>query len=210
MRRLLRLWFGLTEPVSPAAYALSGFGLMGLKYVVEALVIHQFTGRWLTPLDYFSPLLTSRQAVVGDADFLLLFLIVWTLPFLWIGVSMTVRRAEDAGLSPFVALLYFVPVVNYVLMLTLCAIPSRAPRAAPTPARPMTAGGGDAIRSAFLGVGLGVVIALAMVGLSVLVFGAYGTTLFVATPFVMGATAEWSAASRGCPPDPDHRWARRE
>lgn len=73
MRPLLRLWFGLTEPVSRVAYALSGFGLMGLKYAVEALLVHHFTGRRLTPLDYFSPLLTSRQAVVGDADWLLVF-----------------------------------------------------------------------------------------------------------------------------------------
>ena len=189
MTRLLRLWFGLTEPVSPTAYAGSGFGLMGLKYVVEALLIHQFTGRWLTPLDYFSPLLTSRQAAVGDADFLLLFLIVWTLPFLWIGVSMTVRRAEDAGRSPFLALLYFVPVVNYLLMLALCVLPSRAPSPPQTLARREAIERGNVIRSAFLGAGLGVAIALGMVGLSVLVFGSYGTTLFVGTPFVMGATA---------------------
>ena len=53
----------------------------------------------------------------------------------------------------------------------------------------MSADGGDATRSALLGVGVGVLIAVAMVGLSVLAFGSYGTTLFVATPFVMGATA---------------------
>src|SRR5882672_1079305 len=116
-RRLLRLWFGLAEPVSRTAYALSGFGLMGLKYVSETVLVHQVTGRWLTPLDYASPLLTSRQAVVGGGSLLVAALVVWTLPFLWIGVSMTMRRAEDAGRSPFLALLYFVPLVNYVTML---------------------------------------------------------------------------------------------
>ena len=189
MRRLLRLWFGLTEPVTRTTYAVTGFGLMVVKYAVEALVVHHFAGRWLTPLDYFNPLLTGRHAAVGDSDGLLAFLIVWTLPFLWIGVSMTVRRAEDAGLTPFLALLYFVPVVNYFLMLTLCVRPSRAPSAPQTLARRDATERGHAIRSAFLGVGLAVVIALVMVGLSVLAFGAYGTTLFVATPFVMGATA---------------------
>lgn len=113
-RRLLRLWFGLAEPVSRTAYALSGFGLMGLKYVTEAVLVHHVTGRWLTPLDYFNPLLTSRLAAVGGSDLLSAALIAWTLPFLWIGVSMTMRRAEDAGRSPFLALLYFVPLVNYV------------------------------------------------------------------------------------------------
>jgi hypothetical protein len=43
--------------------------------------------------------------------------------------------------------------------------------------------------SALLGVALGTAIAVAMVGVSVLVFGAYGTTLFAATPFVMGAAS---------------------
>ena len=52
-------------------------------------------------------------------------MIAWTLPFLWIGVSMTMRRAEDAGRSPFLALLYFVPLVNYATMLILCVLPSR-------------------------------------------------------------------------------------
>jgi len=65
-RRLLRLWFGLSEPVSRRAYALSGFGLMGLKYVTEAVLIHYVTGRWLTPLDYGNPLISSRRAAIGS------------------------------------------------------------------------------------------------------------------------------------------------
>src|SRR2546429_3054376 len=34
----------------------------------------------------------------------------------WIGVSMTLRRAADAGRSPWWGLLFFVPVVNYAVM----------------------------------------------------------------------------------------------
>jgi len=188
-RRLIRLWFGLSEPVSRRAYALSGFGLMSLKYAAEIGLVHHLTGRWLTPLDYGSPLLTSRLAAVGGSGLLSGAMIAWTLPFLWIGVSMTMRRAEDAGRSPFLALLYFVPLVNYATMLVLCVLPSR-PRAAdrlPSLGAPR----GHALRSALLGVGLGLAIAIAMVGASVMVFGQYGTTLFVATPFVMGAAAAY-------------------
>src|SRR5439155_116718 len=47
-----------------------------------------------------------------------------TLPFLWIGVAMTLRRAVDAGRSPWLALAFFVPLVNYVVMLALCRIPT--------------------------------------------------------------------------------------
>ena len=189
VRRLLRLWFGLSEPVSRTAYALSGFGLMGLKYVTEAGLVHHVTGRWLTPLDYGSPFITSRLAAVGGSDVLSAAIIAWTLPFLWIGVSMTMRRAEDAGRSPFLALLYFVPLVNYATMLILCVLPSRPRTAERLPST--EAQRGHALRSALLGVGVGLAIAMAMVGVSVMIFGQYGTTLFLATPFVMGAAAAY-------------------
>jgi len=188
-RRLLRLWFSLSEPVSRRAYALSGFGLMGLKYLTEAGLVHQVTGRWLTPLDYFNPLLTSRLAAVGGSNLLTGAMVIWTLPFLWIGVSMTMRRAEDAGRSAFLALLYFVPLVNYATMLILCVLPSRPPDGDRLPSR--GAPPGHAVRSALLGVGVGLAIATAMVGVSVMAFGQYGTTLFLATPFVMGAAAAY-------------------
>jgi uncharacterized membrane protein YhaH (DUF805 family) len=188
-RHLLRLWFGLREPVSRTAYALSGFGLMGLKYVTETGLVHHVTGRWLTPLDYFNPLLTSRLAAVGGSNLLTGAMITWTLPFLWIGVSMTMRRAEDAGRSPFLALLYFVPLVNYATMLVLCVVPSRPRKAGGFPS--VEAQSGHALRSALLGVGVGLAIAIAMVGISVMAFGQYGTTLFLATPFVMGAAAAY-------------------
>jgi hypothetical protein len=186
--RLLRLWFGLTEPVSRRAYALSGFGLMTFKYVVEALVIRAVTGNWLLPQHYLNPLLTSRQHLVRNADWLLPVLVVWTLPFLWIGVSMTLRRAVDAGKSPFLSLLYFAPILNYVLMVVLCLLPSRIPDQGRVMG-PAELSMDARFRSALLGIVLGVGIALGMVGLSVAVFGVYGTTLFFATPVVMGAVS---------------------
>lgn len=189
-RRLLSLWFGVDARVSRRAYAASGFSLMALKYAVEATVVHAVAGRWPSPLDYLSPLLAARAALVRGHDWLLWALVLWTLPFLWIGVSMTLRRAEDAGRSRLLAALYFVPIFNYVLMLVLCLLPSRPGAVPPVPAAAMGAGPRrDSMRSALLGAGLGVLIALLMVGGSVLVFGSYGTTLFVATPFVMGAAS---------------------
>src|SRR6266699_4298697 len=56
----------------------------------------------------------------------LLGLALWTLPFLWIGFGMSVRRAADAGRSAWWALLFFVPVLNYVLMVTLSLLPTAA------------------------------------------------------------------------------------
>ncbi len=185
--KYLALWFG-SPPVTRRAYATSGFGLMALKYVIEALVVHQVTGRWFSPLDYLNPLLTARQTALAGNDGLLAAMAVWTLPFLWIGVSMTWRRLEDAGCPPLLAALYFVPLLNYLLMLTLCGLPSR-PRTSTERPGSVAAGAREGMRSALLGAALGTAIALLMTGASVLVFGAYGTTLFAATPFVMGAAS---------------------
>ena len=189
--RLISLWFGLAAPVSRRAYAASGFGLMALKYAVEAEAIRQVSGGWLSPLVYLNPLLSARTAGLDGRDWLVWALALWTLPFLWVGVSMTLRRAEDAGRSPFLALLYFVPVVNYLLMLALCVLPSR-PRAEPRGAPETSAGARDGLRGALVGMGAGALIALAAVCTSVLAFGSYGTTLFVATPFVMGAVSAFA------------------
>src|SRR5256884_6613858 len=100
---------------------------MLLKYTVDASVVWAFAGRWWTPLGYLDPVWTLRQQVLRDAPgWVAPALVVWTLPFLWIGVSLTLRRAVDAGRSPWWCLLFFVPLVNYATMLWLAAQPSRA------------------------------------------------------------------------------------
>jgi uncharacterized membrane protein YhaH (DUF805 family) len=123
--RLGTLWFGFDQRVDRHAYPLSGFALMAFKYATDALIIWAATGALWTPPDYLSPLLSTRLAIVGrnHADVLVIWF-VWTLPFAWIGASMTVRRALDAGLSAWSALVFFVPVVNYLWMLLLFLLPT--------------------------------------------------------------------------------------
>src|SRR5256886_13342466 len=109
---------------------------MLLKITVDASFVWAFVGRWWTPLGYLNPVWTLRQQLLrGAPDWLAPALVVWTLPFLWIGVSLTLRRAVDAGRSPWWCLLFFVPLVNYATMLWLATQPSRpvTARAAPSP-----------------------------------------------------------------------------
>jgi uncharacterized membrane protein YhaH (DUF805 family) len=126
---ILRLWFGVEAPVSRAAYAVSGVLLMALKYAVEALAVWTFTGRVFHPWDFLNPLLSSRIALLQPApEWLAWGLFLWSLPFLWICVSMSVRRAADAGLSPWFGLWVLVPVVNLVFMILLCGMPRNSQR----------------------------------------------------------------------------------
>jgi uncharacterized membrane protein YhaH (DUF805 family) len=38
------------------------------------------------------------------------------LPFVWIGISMSVRRAVDAGLPPLLGFLFLIPGVQWALI----------------------------------------------------------------------------------------------
>ena len=88
---------------------------MVFKYAVDATVIGLVTGQVWTPLDYLVPSLFLREPKLKAMPFgLMVALGLWSLPFVWIGVSMTLRRLLDAGRSPWLALLFFVPPANYV------------------------------------------------------------------------------------------------
>src|SRR5947209_80661 len=135
MRRfihLLRFWFTFDESVSRRAYFTHGAALMVLKYLVDATLIWVIARQPWTPWDYVMTGANFAHSKLGAAPGALLpILATWTVPFLWIGLTMTLRRAIDAGLSAWLALLFFLPLVNYLLMATLSLLPARPVRVRP-------------------------------------------------------------------------------
>src|SRR4249920_2379363 len=100
---------------------------MAAKYAVDALFIRLVSSVWWTPLDYLSPGITLReQKLALIPAWALVVLVVWTLPFIWVGVSYSLRRAMDAGMAPGLGLFFFVPFINYLMMACLALAPSRA------------------------------------------------------------------------------------
>ena len=186
LNRWLRLWFTLRDPVDARTYFRHGAALMIFKYVVDATVIGSVLGRFWSPLDYLTlPSTFLRADTLGRGPGWLLGVIaLWTLPFVWIGVAMTLRRAVDAGQSAWLCLLFFVPIGNYALMLALSLLPTRDPTAwrrhDPAPQREAK------LRSAFAGVAAGVVAALLMLVVSVFLINRYGGGLFLGAPLILG------------------------
>ncbi len=188
MHRLLRLWFGLRLPVDRRTYLFHGAGLMAFKFCTDALALRLVTGASWTPLDYLDPLNTPvsfRTRAPAAPPWFWLALAAWALPFLWIGVSMTLRRVLDARRSPWLSLLFFVPVMNWMLMVFLCLAKARPGQIVPADFVQDT----RRVRAAIQGVAAGVGIGAVSLALYLLWFKAYNAAVFLGTPFTMGAAA---------------------
>ena len=192
---LPRLWFGLREPVSQEAYAATGFGLMLTKYLVEAVAIYIFTFKSYMPWDFINPLMSFRQKYFAAPapEWLAWAFVLWSLPFLWIAVSMSVRRAVDAGKNAWLGLWIFVPIINLVMMIYFSLLPTDSQRRSdlsedPVYREPLIA---HQLSSALSGIAASALICITMVSLCVYLIQDYGAALFMGTPIVMGATSAY-------------------
>ena len=182
--RMFRYWFTFTDTVGPRQYLVHGAALMAVKYALDVALVWLALGRVWSPVDYMRTLSALQSTTLADAPFWLMpELALWTLPFLWAGVTLTLRRAIDAGYSPWMALAFFVPFVNYATIAALCTLPSRAEQLSITTERP-TRSDQIGYLSAMLP---GFVIGLLMIELTVYVLSSYTAALFFATPFGIGA-----------------------
>src|SRR5205823_1591392 len=190
MPRSVRYWFTLVDVVDRRTYLATGVGLMAFKYAVDAGAVALATGRFWSPLDYLLPFYLLRaEKLAGAPVWFLPAFVLWTLPFLWIGVAMTLRRAIDAGRSPWLALVFFVPLFNYIVMLALCRLPT-----VPLSPREERAGGRtvDArLVVALYGIAAGLAVAIPTILVNVYLLHRYSTSLFLGTPFTLGAVSAY-------------------
>jgi uncharacterized membrane protein YhaH (DUF805 family) len=172
-------------------YALWGFVLFAVKYNLDRFIAGACFGETWLPWTYLTGRGAGPRASVATPPELELYwvLALLALPFVFWGVTMTLRRLRDAGWPQMLLLLFFVPFVNLLFFAFLCLQPTREPppvaapplrwwqRVLPTESRVMAAS-------------LGIVFSV-LLGLCLTVFGAkylknYGWGLFVGTPFMMG------------------------
>ncbi len=195
IRWLLQLWFGLTLPVNRRSYAITGFTLMLVKYLVEAGAIHHYTSLLMTPLDFINPVLTMRQQFfkAPGPTWLGIALAGWSIPFLWIMVAMSVRRAIDAGRPGSTGLLVLIPVIGMVFMLTLCfqkrRLPQQPAAGEPAPASPRVAQLEHGLRSSLTGIAVSVSIGLLLLVIVIYGTGNYGNVLFMGMPILVSTVS---------------------
>ena len=113
--------------VSRATYALTGIiGTLVKHNIDRVLATQMYRQKWgLT--NYLIPLgvLNRPNPLTADEKRFLVTMALVAVPFIWVGVAMTVKRLRDAGVASRLVFLFFSPAANVVFFLLLCLLPSR-------------------------------------------------------------------------------------
>jgi len=178
--------------VNRAQYALTGIVALAIKHNLDRLIAWSFHYQWNWWSYWYPVNLTGNFGSFAQANkTFLTVLFVTALPFIWIGLLLTIKRLRDAGKPLWLTVLFFAPVVNLIFFAILSVLPSQADALqrrefADTDAMPQSAWG-SAIMAVAVTSGFGVVLAW----FSITLLGAYGWTLFFALPFAMGYLSVW-------------------
>lgn len=192
----LKRFLLLSGTISRSRYLLIGVALFGVKFALDWTIASAFERPW-SPLNYL--IWPDRDNVLvmqlpeADRNFGLVMLAV-ALPFIWIGATLTVQRLREAKLPLSLVLLFFLPVVNLLLILALCLLPPGPPDPPPESVERLPRArvvhrrfAGESKAGAFvLACIVSVTLTSLLVFLAANVLKSYGFGVFVAAPFIQG------------------------
>jgi hypothetical protein len=178
--------------VNRSTYLFWGLLLAVLKYNLDRLIAVTCFDQYWSVFQWSTLQLYLWQTPWKHADQpYFLTLLVVSLPFIWSGGVLTLRRLRSLDCRPYWILLFFIPVVKLFFFATICLLPSNRnkPQAhsrsqwVQSLERRLPVG---SLASAFTAIGLTSVIALVTAWLGAEVFNNYGWSIFVGIPFSMG------------------------
>jgi uncharacterized membrane protein YhaH (DUF805 family) len=186
--------------VGRARYFATGLILLGLKHNLDRMLAviagypWSIFNYWIFDAPVLIRLYPERELerisvfTAKDLAFYLV-LLLFALPFIWIGTVLTLRRLRDAGLPLWLVMLFFVPFLNLIFFIILSVIPSwqlvddDRPKLTSRIGRliPQSSFG-----SAVFGIVVTAILALIETLISTDGLGQYGWGLFVGIPFFLG------------------------
>jgi uncharacterized membrane protein YhaH (DUF805 family) len=111
--------------IGPAGFFGIGLSLFALKFALDRTVATIGFGRGWSVLNYLIPNEAYALPALprGERMFYLTMAAV-ALPFVWIGIVVTLRRLHDARLPRWLVGLFFIPAVNLLFFAALSVVPS--------------------------------------------------------------------------------------
>src|ERR1051325_11758832 len=185
------LWW-LNGSVDRGTYAVVGALAFAVNHNLDRIIATYIFHRPWGMFNYWVPLSNAvriMQLSHNDAIFLTTMLAI-ALPFVWLGVAMTLKRLRGAGLPNSLVVLFFAPFLNLGFFLLLCVWPERGFTAMTRGASRLAAvipssTWGSAAFSFLFTIPFGLVSVL----FATRVLTTYGWSLFVALPFTLGMAA---------------------
>ena len=181
-------WHGTVDRKN---YVLVGVVGLAIKHNIDRIVATAVFGRRFTPWNYWIPPVDAiriNSLSPADSRFLATMAII-ALPFIWIGLAMTVRRLRSTGLPLWLVLFFFIPIGNLAFFLVLSLIPARAGAGDIDVGHPSPVGSfipRDKLGSSAMAVALIGSIGALITYVGVQRLGTYGWGVFVALPFCFG------------------------
>jgi len=183
-------WEGTVER---GTYLFWGVLLFTVKFNLDRFLGVVLFDKFWTIFDWKALRLYLWQSALTKAEEPYYFtLLAASLPFLWVGTVLTVRRLRSLEWPLWLVLFFFVPVLKLLFFGFLSWLPSRVEtdhRPTPSSHRKGVLGGiipQSGFGSALLAIGVLVVFALGAVWLGTSILREYGWSIFVGLPFTMG------------------------
>jgi hypothetical protein len=184
--------------VDRGTYAIAGAVGFLIKHNLDRLVATLVFDRPWGIFNYWEPVrdvTRITQLPRNEAKFLAT-LVAMALPFIWVGVMMTIKRLRSAGLPSQLVALFFVPLLNLPFFIWLSLAPERDASAKQKSSLPRENLTRESLAaqiipdnkwgSAALALLITVPLGLGVTVLSTQVLANYGWGLFVALPFTLG------------------------
>jgi uncharacterized membrane protein YhaH (DUF805 family) len=179
---LVTMW--LERGIGRAAYLRAGLLLFAVKILIDIGVAHAFSHPY--SIRYYVS--RTDSPLFHPAENPSYWIAMWAvaLPFIAVGFILTIRRLRDAGLSTWLALLFFVPFAN-IMFFAFCALVPGTSAGTERDHRPA----GIAVRMSYARAAaqagfVGAVIGLATMAVAVALLKSYGGALFIGAPAVSG------------------------
>lgn len=172
--------------ISRAPFVIWALILFGLKYNLDRVLVYWLFDRQWSVFSYFQqplPGIESLSPAQSPNEFIIL--LAASLPFLWAGVMLCIKRLRSAQLPLWLAVLFVAPIVKWFLFVALALVPERK-KDFNEPVTSFSWLPRSVFGSAALAVGASGLLAIAAMILSTVVLRDYGWGLFVGVPFCMG------------------------